>query len=110
MPGTPSRHLPLAAMSASKRVVRASIGSAAKLLIASTIRPRPCCSHTAATAASGFSTPVPVSQWIRITCVIVGSAARRASTSAGSTGRSSGTGITLTRRPIICDSLAARLQ
>ena len=41
MPGTPSRHLPLAAISASKRVLRASISSAANELIASTIRPRP---------------------------------------------------------------------
>ena len=110
MPGTPSRHLPLAAISASKRVVRASIGKAAKLLMASTIRPLPWRSHTAATAASGFSTPVPVSQWMRMTWVMLGSAFSCASTAAASTGRSSGTGIMVALRPIICDSLAARLQ
>jgi hypothetical protein len=52
MPGTPSRHLPLAATSASKRVLRASMGSAAKLLIASTIRPLPWRWHRAATSAA----------------------------------------------------------
>ena len=101
MPGTPSRHLPLAAISASKRVLRASMGSAAKLLMASTIRPLPCRSHTAATAASGFSTPVPVSQWMRMTWLMLGSACNWASTAAGSTGRSSGTGISVALRPII---------
>ena len=110
MPGTPSRHLPLAAMSASKRTTRASMGRAAKLDMASTIRPLSCRSHTAATAASGFSTPVPVSQWMRMTCVIDGSACSAASTAAALTGRSSATGSTVTLRPIICVSRAARLQ
>ena len=41
MPGTPSRHLPLAATSASKWISRASMGKAPKLDIASTIRPLP---------------------------------------------------------------------
>ncbi len=110
MPGTPSRHLPLAAISASKRVVRASMGSAAKLDIASTIRPLPWRWHTSATACSGFSTPVPVSQWIRITCVMPGSAFSCASTASAEMGDSSATGISVALRPIIWLSLAARLQ
>jgi uncharacterized repeat protein (TIGR02543 family) len=77
---------------------------------ASTISPTPRFSHTAATAASGFSTPVPVSQWIRITWVMLSTALSRASSAAAETGSSSAKAITLTRRPIICVSLAARLQ
>jgi len=50
------------AMSASKGVVRASIGSAPNELIASTIRRLPCRATTAAMARSGFSMPVDVSQ------------------------------------------------
>ena len=110
MPGTPSRHLPLAATKASKRISRASIGSAAKLLIASTTRPRPWRWQTSATAASGFATPAPVSQWISTTWLIDGSAISRASSAAAETGSSSGKGSTLQRRPIICVSLLARLQ
>ena len=110
MPGTPSKHFPLAAMRASKRTLRASMGNAAKLLMASTMRPLPCFSHTAATAAKGFSTPVPVSQWMRMTWVMDGSATKRASTSAGEMGESSATGKTVALRPIMDDSLAARLQ
>ena len=110
MPGTPSRHLPLAAISASKRTLRASIGSAAKLLIASTIRPLPCRSHTAATSASGFSTPAPVSQWISTTWVMLASVRRWSSSTAGDTGASSAKATVVTRRPIIWVSLPARLQ
>ena len=77
MPGTPSRHLPLAATSASKRTSRASIGSAANELIASTIRPLPWRAQTSAIACSGLRTPVPVSQWIRPTWVMLGSARER---------------------------------
>ena len=102
--------MPLAATSASKRTWRASIGSAAKLDIASTISPKPRRSHTAATSASGFSTPVPVSQWIRMTCVIDASAFSCASTAAALIGASSGAGSTVALRPIIWLSLAARLQ
>jgi hypothetical protein len=86
------------------------MGSAAKLDIASTIRPLPWRSHTAATAASGFSTPVPVSQWISTTWVMLPTAFRRASSAAAETGSSSAKAITLARRPIISVSLAARLQ
>ena len=110
MPGTPSRHLPLAAISASKRISRASIGSAAKELIASTISPRPCRSQTRATSASGLSTPVPVSQWISITWVMPGSADSAASSATGLTGWSSGKGSSVARRPISVASRAARLQ
>jgi len=67
MPGTPSRHLPEAAMRASNGTSRASIGSAPKELIASTIRRLPCSLTTWAICGSGLSRPVLVSQWINAT-------------------------------------------
>jgi hypothetical protein len=110
MPGTPSRHLPLAATSASKRVVRASIGSAPNELMASTISPLPCAALTSATACSGLSTPAPVSQWIMSTCVMLASALSFASSAAADTGSWSPKSSTLQRRPIRLVSRAARLQ
>jgi hypothetical protein len=110
MPGTPSRHLPLAATSASKRVLRASISSAANELIASTIRPRPSRSQRSAIGCSGFSTPAPVSQWISTTCVMLGSARSAASVAATDTGCASSKGSSVQRRPIRLVSRAARLQ
>ena len=110
MPGTPSRHFPLAATSASKRTSRASMGSAPKLLIASMISPFSWRWHTAATSGKGLSTPVPVSQWMRITCVIDASCFSRASSASADTASSSAKTSTLARRPIICVSFAARLQ
>ena len=110
IPGTPSRHLPLAATSASKRTSRASIGKAANELIASTIRPLPWRAHTSATACSGFSTPVPVSQWMRPTCVMLASATSAASSAEGETGASSACGSTVVRRPISVATLPSRLQ
>jgi hypothetical protein len=89
---------------------RASIGSAPKLDIASTIRPLPWRSQTLAISASGFSTPVPVSQCTNSTWVTEGSAFSRSSSAAADTGTSSANGITVALRPIICVSLAARLQ
>ena len=62
MPGTPSRHLPLAAISASKQVLRASISMAANELMASMMSPLPAAAQTSAISGSGFSTPAPVSQ------------------------------------------------
>ena len=57
-------HLPDAATSASKGTLRASIGSAANELIASTISDRPWRCTTAAIAGSGLRMPVDVSQWM----------------------------------------------
>ncbi|MNV83852.1 hypothetical protein D3C71_1776790 [compost metagenome] len=62
MPGTPSRHLPLAAMRASNLNSRASMGKAANELMASTIKPLPRRAHRSLMALSGLTTPVPVSQ------------------------------------------------
>src|SRR5512134_3924699 len=98
-PGTPSRHFPLAAISASNGVVRTSIGSAANELIASTISPFPRFAHTSPIDARSFRTPAPVSQWTWATCVIDGSAASAASTMAPVTGWSSGTGRSTAARP-----------
>ncbi len=61
-------------------------------------------------SASGFSTPVPVSQCTSTTWVTDGSLLSRSSTAAADTGASSANGITVDLRPIICVSLAARLQ
>src|SRR5512137_1559536 len=110
MPGTPSRHFPLAAISASNGVVRASIGSAANELIASTISPFARFAHTAAIEARSLRTPAPVSQWTCATCVIDGSAASAASTMAPVTGWSSGTGRSTTARPRTLQILTMRAQ
>ena len=109
MPGGPSTHLPEAAISASNGIVRASIGNAAKLDIASTISRRPCRATTAAISGSGFRMPVEVSQWISPTCVIVVSAASSRSTSSGVVGTSSAVSKVDSRRPIICVSFAIRV-
>ncbi len=110
MPGTPSRHLPLAATSASKRIARASIGSAANELMASTIRPLPWRAQTSATAGSGLSTPVPVSQWIRPTWLMLASARSAASSSCAETGASSAWPRIVVLRPISVASRPSRLQ
>ena len=110
MPGTPSRHLPLAATRASNFTLRASIGSAANELIASTIRPLPWRAQTSAIACSGLATPVPVSQWIKPTWLMLGSRCSAASSSCGETGASSACGRIVVLRPISVDSLPMRLQ
>ena len=92
MPGTPSRHLPLAAISASKGAVATSIGSAANELIASTIRPLPRALQAWAMPTRSLSTPAPVSQCTCATCVIDGSASSAAAIIAPVAGWSSGTG------------------
>ncbi len=109
MPGGPSTHLPDAAISASNGTEPASIGSAAKELIASTMRLRPWRATTAAISGSGFRMPVDVSQWMRPTWVIDRSAASRRSTSCAAIAQSSATSNVDTRRPIIAASLAIRV-
>ena len=108
MPGGPSMHLPEAAISASNLVVRASMPIAPNELIASTMRLLPWRSTTAAISGSGFRMPVDVSQWMRPTCVIDGSAFSSRSTSAAVVGTSSAVSNVVTLRPIICVSLASR--
>ena len=61
--GAPSRHLPEAAISASKGVLRASMASAPNELIASTIRPGHA-SRRPRDLLQRIRTPVDVSQWI----------------------------------------------
>ena len=108
IPGGPSMHLPEAAISASNGVVRASMPIAPNELIASTMRLLPWRSTTAAISGSGLRMPVEVSQWMRPTCVIDGSALSSRSTSAGVVGTSSAVSNVVTLRPIICVSLARR--
>src|SRR6202140_2041368 len=110
MPGTPSRHLPDAAMSASKRMVRASIGMAPKELIASMIKPRPRFATTVAISGRGFRIPVPVSQCTCATCVIAGSAPSAASIRAGSAGSCSPCARTAASRPRYLRIRTMRLQ
>src|ERR1700686_3929289 len=110
MPGTPSRHLPDAAMSAAKRVVGASIGMAPKELIASMIKPRPRFATTVAISGRGFRIPVPVSQCTCATCVIEGSASSAASIRAGSAGSCSPCARTAASRPRYLRLRTMRLQ
>ena len=110
IPGTPSRHLPLAATSASNVTTRASIGKAANELIASPIRPLPWRLHTSLTACSGFSTPVPVSQWMKPTWVMLRSARNFASSASAETASSSACDMIEVRRPIKVATLPSRLQ
>ena len=109
MPGGPSTHFPEAATSASNGVLRASIGSAPKLDMASTIRLLPRAETTSAISDSGLRIPVDVSQWISPTCVMDGSASRRRATSAAVVGTSSAVSKVERRRPIISVSFAMRL-
>ncbi len=73
IPGTPSRHLPLAEITASMPPFDTSIGNAPNELIASTIRRLSCRAHSAAISSSGFSNPALVSRCTCATCVMRGS-------------------------------------
>ncbi|MCY1463925.1 hypothetical protein D9M71_818880 [compost metagenome] len=108
MPGTPSRHLPEAAISASKGIWRASIGNAPNELMASMIRRLPWRWITWAISASGLRMPVLVSQWIKATWVTAGSAASRRSTSAAVVGWSSAVSKVLWARPSTLQIFARR--
>ena len=81
MPGTPSRHLPVAATSASNGAVATSIGERARTS-SSHRRSAPCraARRPARCRRDRFSIPAPVSQCTCATCVIDGSAASAAST------------------------------
>ena len=66
--------------------------------------------QTSLTACSGFSTPVPVSQWMKPTWVMLGSSASFASSAAAETAWSSACSMIVVRRPISVASLPRRLQ
>ncbi|CAJ4451731.1 Uncharacterised protein [Burkholderia pseudomallei] len=92
MPGTPSRHLPLAEISASMPLAASAIGSAPNELIASTISALPRARQTAAMSSSGFSRPALVSRCTSATCVRRASRASAASIACALAGSSSANG------------------
>ena len=71
-PGTPWMHLLALLMRKSMPSAAMSMGTPPKLLMASTMNVLPWRLTTSATAASGLSTPVVVSQWTTDTWVTSG--------------------------------------
>ena len=110
MPGTPSMHLPDAATSASKGVVRASISIAPNELMASSSKRRPWCCTAAAISGKGLSMPAPVSQYTSATWVMLVSAIKAASIASGVALWSSATGSSTASRPKYASIFKMRWQ